>query len=252
MSESNRLEELFPGSNEELTACIGWLNRAGGQLDILLKRLGYFLSEREHAPSSANSAMQSCRQSASLVFDRLKEFPELDCFSSIVHEQLCTAVFPMLSALQKIREANSGEIFDEAIDYFLAVSKRYQSESKAALQGCIATLAARKPQKRSTVKGEARAKIIGGLNTHHEYDNGSCTNLTPIQVGEFARKINVSKSSVSAFLKAEFDEPGYSKYKIACKNAEILGQSLRILNGELTPSILFNQLGDDDGNLANE
>jgi len=87
--------------------------------------------------------MQSCQQSASLVFDRLAKFPELDCLSSIVHEQLCEAVFPMLSALQKIRDANSGETFDEAIDYFLAVGKRFQSESKIALRGCVLTMAAR-------------------------------------------------------------------------------------------------------------
>ncbi len=109
-----------------------------------------------------------------------------------------------------------------------------------------------KPPKRSTVKGEARDKIIAGLTKHHEYSDGSCLNTDPIQVGGFANSIGVSKASVSDFLKKEFGKPGYQTYRIACNDASKLGHALKIINGELTPRILFNPLGASDGNLADE
>jgi len=144
--------------------------------------------------------------------------------------------------------AKAFEDFHEALVFAEKICR-----ARIGMPAVSESMAAERKAKRSTVKGEARAKIIAGLNEHHGYDNGSCTNLTPIQVGDFATKTNVSKSSVSVFLKAEFaesNEPGYTKYKIACQDTGTLGQSLKILNGELTPSILFNSSTGDHADTA--
>lgn len=100
-------------------------------------------------------------------------------------------------------------------------------------------------RKRSTVKGEARAKIISGLTAHHKYDNGSCANLDPINVSEFAKSIGVSKSTVSDFLKDRFG--GFAKYRgFFCKDAKTLATSISLLRGELPPSILYNRIADEN------
>lgn len=104
--------------------------------------------------------------------------------------------------------------------------------------------------KRSTTNGEARTKIIAALTQHHGYDNGSCTNLEPVGVNKLAGEINVSSSTVSTFFKEQFQ--GHNKYKVACRNAGTLGNSLKMLNGELKPSVLFNALGDADREIPDE
>lgn len=103
---------------------------------------------------------------------------------------------------------------------------------------------------RSTSSGEARAKIIAALTQHHGYDNGSCTNLEPVGVNKLAQEIGVSKSTVSTFFKEQFD--GHNKYKVACRIAGTLGNSLKMLNGELKPSVLFSSLGDADREIPDE
>ena len=107
-----------------------------------------------------------------------------------------------------------------------------------------------KKPKRSTSNGEAKTKIIGKLTAHHQYENGSCTHLEPMGVNQLAREIGVSSSTVSGFFKNQFG--GYVKYTQSCQDSAELGISLKILNGELTPSVLYNSLGDDDANLADQ
>jgi hypothetical protein len=98
--------------------------------------------------------------------------------------------------------------------------------------------------KRSTEKCETqtKTKIVSFLVTHHQYYNGSCGNFVPVGVRELERKAVVSRGSVSKFFKAQFGS--HKKYKLACCDRGKLGHSLRILNGDLTPSILFNRLDD--------
>ena len=103
-------------------------------------------------------------------------------------------------------------------------------------------------QKRSTINGEAHAKIVAGLTAHHKYKDGSCLEWTPVQVNKFAAHVKVSPSTVSKFFKDQF--AGHKKYQTACCDPVKLAFTLRMLNGELTPRILYNSLGDDDGNLA--
>ena len=54
--------------------------------------------------------------------------------------------------------------------------------------------------KRSTVKGEARVKLIAALTLHHRYADGSCMNCEPIGVNQLARNAEVSPSSASVFV----------------------------------------------------
>jgi hypothetical protein len=81
------------------------------------------------------------------------------------------------------------------------------------------TSQAKKP-KRSTKRGDARAKIIAGLTAHHEYQEGGCGNLAAIGVRELAGEIGVSPDSVTRFFKKEFgEERGHTGYQAACRNA---------------------------------
>lgn len=95
--------------------------------------------------------------------------------------------------------------------------------------------------KRSTESGEARSKIIAALAAHHRYDNGSCLNLAPIGVNELAKKIGVSKSTVSVFFDGKFK--GHSKYRNQhCRDAGYLASSLKLLMGDFPPSMLFDRI----------
>ncbi len=98
-------------------------------------------------------------------------------------------------------------------------------------------------QKRSTEPGEAKAKIIAALTAHHKYEKGSCLHGEPIGVRVLASQADVSIGSVSEFFAEQFGS--HANYKAACREAAMLGNSLRMLNGELTPSILFKRLPDD-------
>ncbi len=94
-----------------------------------------------------------------------------------------------------------------------------------------------KNRKRSTHRGEARNKLISTLTKHHRYANGSCLNSEPIRVNELARQANVSKSTASVFFKEEFK--GHDAYRTKCQDTTILISSLKMLNGEFSPHILY-------------
>jgi hypothetical protein len=96
-----------------------------------------------------------------------------------------------------------------------------------------------KKAKRSTERGGGRVKIIAALTEHHQYANGGCLNLEPIGNNELARKADVSESTVSAFFQKEFK--GHIKYRAACNDATRLAASLKMLNGEFSPHILFGR-----------
>jgi len=98
--------------------------------------------------------------------------------------------------------------------------------------------------------GDSKALIIAALNEHHQYSNGVCEDVGHVGVNKLARHLKLSPSTVSGFFKTAFD--GHDKYKIACGNLGNLAYSLKMLNGELMPSILYNPLGDNAGNLADE
>ena len=105
--------------------------------------------------------------------------------------------------------------------------------------------------KRSTERGEARVKLIARLTKHHKYADGGCLNLEPIGNNELAVLAGVSRSTASEFFNKEFNKgqkKGYAKYRVICRDAGRLTDSLKALNGEFSPYDLFARRppGEDD------
>jgi hypothetical protein len=101
------------------------------------------------------------------------------------------------------------------------------------------------PPKRSTERGEGRAKLIAALTKHHQYADGGCLNPEPIGNNELAKAAGVSPSTASVFFDKEFK--GHTNYKALCRDTRNLVAALRLLNGEFAPHLL---LGDSASNLA--
>lgn len=101
-------------------------------------------------------------------------------------------------------------------------------------------------KKRSTVKGEGQAKLISVLTAHHKYAEGGFLNLEPIGNNELAKKAEVSPSTASAFFTKAFQ--GFDNYRVVCRNAVRLAESLKVLNGEFCPHELYGRRppGEDD------
>ena len=104
----------------------------------------------------------------------------------------------------------------------------------------------------STEKGEAQAKIVAALTLHHSYQSGSCLHLEPVGVRELAQKAGVAPGSVTNFFNKQFGGPeesdGHSKYKVVCRDPSRLAESLKVLNGEFSPHLLYGRKppGEDD------
>jgi hypothetical protein len=90
---------------------------------------------------------------------------------------------------------------------------------------------------RSTARGDARVKIIAALTRHHQYADGGCLNTEPIGVNDLARQAEVSRSTVSDFFEKEFE--GHAAYKVVCRDAGRLVDSLKALRGEFSPHDLY-------------
>lgn len=93
--------------------------------------------------------------------------------------------------------------------------------------------------KRSTEKGEGRAKLIAALSRHHKYAYGSCLNAEPIGCNELARRAGVSPSTSSVFFNDKFNHGkrgGHTKYKVKCQHPGSLADALKALRGEFTPA----------------
>ncbi|MEX0979296.1 MAG: hypothetical protein WDZ48_10610, partial [Pirellulales bacterium] len=98
--------------------------------------------------------------------------------------------------------------------------------------------------KRSTERGEGRAKLIAALTKHHKYADGSCLNLESIGNNELARLAGVSESTASAFFNNEFNQGesrGYATYRVICRDPSRLADSLKVLNGEFSPHHLYGR-----------
>lgn len=103
-----------------------------------------------------------------------------------------------------------------------------------------------KKSKRSTERGEGRAKLIGALVKHHKYADGSCLNLEYIGNNELARLAQVSESTASTFFSKEFE--GHTKYRALCRDASQLVAALKLLNQDFSPHHLFGRCppGEDE------
>jgi hypothetical protein len=115
------------------------------------------------------------------------------------------------------------------------------NQTEAALTGNPAG----RPPKRSTERGEGRAKLIAGLTKHHQYADGCCLNMEPIGNNQLATAAGVSPSTASAFFNDKFQ--GHTKYKALCRNSVKLVAALKLLNDEFAP---YHLLGDSSSNLA--
>ena len=96
-----------------------------------------------------------------------------------------------------------------------------------------------KRPKRSITNADARAKLIAALTKHHKYVDGGCLNFEPIGNNDLATLADVGKATASAFFDKQFD--GHQKYKVACQRPETLTLSLRMLNDEFAPKLLYSQ-----------
>ena len=107
--------------------------------------------------------------------------------------------------------------------------------------------------KRSTVKGEAREKIIAALTLHHEYQTGGCLNWEAVGVRELARKADVSPDRASHFFKEHFGD--HAKYQAACKtdsgNTSLLAV-LKNLNDDYSTAYLFGRKPPGEDELGDE
>ena len=108
--------------------------------------------------------------------------------------------------------------------------------------------------KESTCKGDAKAKIIAALTLHHEYQDGSCLNQEPIGVRELNRQANVSASTVSAFFNKKYGKgegrkkkDGHKRYCNMCRDTSKLIMSLKMLNDEYSPSLLYGDNPPGEG-----
>jgi hypothetical protein len=90
-------------------------------------------------------------------------------------------------------------------------------------------------------KADTSQKCVAGLVLHHRYDRDEELNLEPVKVNAFASTVGVSPAMVSTFFQKKFG--GHAKYRMVCKNAVTLENSLKLLCGDFTPSILFKNLG---------
>jgi hypothetical protein len=100
-------------------------------------------------------------------------------------------------------------------------------------------------RKRSTERGEGRAKLIAALTKHHQYADGGCLSLEPIGNNELAKAAGVSPSTASTFFNDNFQ--GHTKYKSLCRNASMLTAALKMLNDEFAP---YHLLGTASSDLA--
>jgi hypothetical protein len=98
--------------------------------------------------------------------------------------------------------------------------------------------------KRSTERGEGRAKLIAALTKHHKYAESGCLNLEPVGNNELARSAEVSKRTASAFFDKEFG--GHLKYRSLCQDPVRLAAALKALNGEFRPRDFYDIRSPDD------
>lgn len=111
-------------------------------------------------------------------------------------------------------------------------------------------------QKKSTTKGDARNKIIAALTLHHKYQDGSCLYQEPIGVRELAHQADVSPYSAHVFFNSQFGEGdgkkkknknGHKRYINMCKDRDSLIASLKLLNGDYSPSCLYGSTPPGEG-----
>src|SRR5262245_56794482 len=96
-----------------------------------------------------------------------------------------------------------------------------------------------KAGKRSTERGEGRAKLVSALTRHHRYADGGCLRLEPIENNALADLAQVDKATASALFKREFGS--HASYRAFCRDSARLAATLKYLNGEFATHELFGR-----------
>lgn len=126
-----------------------------------------------------------------------------------------------------------GKFFAAAFAEVLKAKESYIAAPKTPTGDVV------KKPKKSTERGEGRAKIIAALTKHHQYAEGSCLNLEPIGNNDLAKLAGVSPSTASTFFNEKFD--GHSKYKTLCRDTGQLIAAMKLLNNEFAPNDLYGR-----------
>jgi len=185
-------------------------------------------------------------------------FSDLSTILNQVWRQTETVVITNAQDIEKIiNHAGSKEVKTNHIDrkkleeevqeYFTSPPQRERLSQDAAVSEVNSSV----KSKSSHQRGEARIKIIAALTMHHKYKEDSCLNFVPIKNNELARLADVSPSTVSEFFKKEFE--GYPKYRKTCSDKQgILINSLKLLNNEVHPSMLYGTEPPDNSSNYDE
>jgi hypothetical protein len=141
-----------------------------------------------------------------------------------------------------LRDGTVGDKLAEAVEAVFGRPTRSDSANAApsACENDDANKAA-VPTKaqRTSPKGDVRDLLIAELTRHHKYADGSCLNLEPIGNNKLADAAGVARSTASKFFADEFK--GYSAYRVKCRDAGKLSDSLKLLNGEFSPHDLYGR-----------
>jgi hypothetical protein len=132
------------------------------------------------------------------------------------------------------------------LNFLRTTSNTAESRKNQGEGGPVELSAPKTKSKRSTEKGEGRAKLIAALTNHHKYADGSCLNPVPIGNNALAEAAGVSPSTASTFFRKEFE--GHAKYRAICRDAGKLVDYLKGLNGEFAAHELYGRRppGEDD------
>lgn len=173
------------------------------------------------------------------IADRKKLDPVYICIKNKIERDLIDSDLPPAIKPKAIASVSTGRV----------TKKRKKPGSPVApdeLDAPNATSPVVVKPKRSTVKGEARVKLIGALTRHHKYADGSCLNCEPIGVNAIGRLAGVTGASASRFFNKEFK--GQLHYKQMCHNNTKLITALKMLNQEFSPHALndLNRVGEGD------
>jgi hypothetical protein len=155
-------------------------------------------------------------------------------FATIQQEKKATGHSPTEAARNKLKLIRD---FNRALQ---GPGDADEAETREAPAPAVTTDPA---PKRSTERGEGRAKLIAALTKHHQYADGGCLNLEPIGNNELAKAAGVSPSTASAFFNDKFQ--GHTKYKALSRDAAKLTAALKLLNDEFAPYLLLGAASSD-------
>ena len=187
--------------------------------------------------NDVDSAWHLCRFVHCIQPDVPEDCPDFERIRNEMHQRL-----PVLR--NNLWEAWRHIGFSIQLGRAAAAAPKPTTGERASATGEVADARiSQERSKRSTERGEGRAKLVGALTKHHEYADGGCLNLTPIGVNELARKAEVASSTATEFFNREFSHGlsgGHKKYRQICmSDASLLVACLKALNGEFSPHHLY-------------